>query len=41
MDRGQVKEAVRYYRMAIDSGPENANLRRDYEEALRWLKQQP
>ena len=38
MDRGQVEEAVRYYRMAIDSGPENSKLQKDYEDALRRLK---
>lgn len=39
IERGHVKEAVRYFRMAIDSGPENANLRRDYEAALQSLEQ--
>ena len=38
VDRGQVEEAVRYYRMAIDSGPENSKLQKDYEDALRRLK---
>ncbi len=38
LDRGQVEEAVRYYRMAIDSGPENSKLQKDYEDALRRLQ---
>lgn len=40
-DRGQVKEAAHYFRLAIDNGPENSNLRRDYEDTLRRLEQQP
>lgn len=38
LDRGQAKEAVSYFRMAIDSGPENPSLRRDYEAALKMLE---
>ena len=38
MDRGQVEDAVRYYRMAIESGPENSKLQQDYQDALRRVK---
>jgi hypothetical protein len=38
IDRGQIEEAIRYYRMAIESGPEDPSLRRDYENALKMLE---
>ncbi len=38
MDRAQVEEAIRYYRMALESGPEDPSLRRDYENALKRLE---
>ena len=38
MDRAQIEEAIRYYRMAIESGPEDPSLRRDYENALKRLE---
>ncbi|MDH3655513.1 MAG: hypothetical protein OEN21_14695 [Myxococcales bacterium] len=38
IDRAQVEEAIRYYRMAIESGPEDPSLRRDYENALKRLE---
>lgn len=41
LDRGQAKEAAHYFRLAIDNGPENSNLRRDYEDTLRRLEEQP
>lgn len=37
-DRGQIEEAIRYYRMAIESGPEDPSLQRDYENALKMLE---
>jgi len=39
MDRGQIEEAIRYYWMAIESGPEDPSLQRDYENALKMLEQ--
>ena len=38
IDRAQIEEAIRYYRMAIESGPEDPSLRRDYENALKMLE---
>jgi len=38
IDRGQIEEAIRYYRMAIENGPENPSLQRDYENALKILE---
>jgi len=34
-DRGQTGEAINYYRMAIENGPENPSLQRDYENTLK------
>lgn len=37
LERGEIKEATRYFRMAIDNGPEDPALQRDYEHALAML----
>lgn len=39
IERDQLEEAVRYFDMAMKSGPENERLRHDYEKALRSLEQ--
>ena len=36
--RDQIEEAVRFFRMAIENGPENSSLRRDYQFALKELE---
>lgn len=41
IDRGQLEDAIRYYRMAIEAGPENPGLQRDYDIALRMLAREP
>ncbi|MBT8108227.1 MAG: hypothetical protein KJP17_08335 [Gammaproteobacteria bacterium] len=38
VDRGQIEDAARYYRLAIDKGPPNPSLERDYRLALRQLE---
>ena len=38
MDRGQIEDAVRFYRMAVESGPENPLLWHDYEMAIKLLE---
>ncbi|MBT8083466.1 MAG: hypothetical protein KJO56_13660 [Gammaproteobacteria bacterium] len=38
IDRGDWDAALRYYRMAIESGPENPRLERDYRLALRQVE---
>lgn len=38
-ERGQLGEAIRYYRIAIENGPKNTSLQRDYENALKLLNQ--
>ena len=38
MDRGQIEDAVRFYRMAIENGPEHPLLRHDYEMATKLLE---
>lgn len=35
--RDQIEEAIRFFRMAIENGPENSSLRRDYKFALKEL----
>lgn len=37
--RGRIEDAVRYYRIAIENGPQNSSLQRDYENALMLLNQ--
>lgn len=39
VDRGQHEEAAHYYRMAIESGPSNPGLERDYRLTLRRLEE--
>ena len=36
--RDQIEEAVRFFRMAIENGPENSSLQRDYKFALKELE---
>jgi hypothetical protein len=36
--RNQIEEAVRFFRIAIENGPENPSLQRDYKFALKQLK---
>jgi len=38
MDRGQIEDAVRFYRMAIENGPEHPLLRHDYEMTTKLLE---
>ncbi len=38
VDRGQYDEAARFYRLAIDSGPSNPGLERDYRLTLRKIE---
>ena len=38
IDRAEIEEAIRYYRMALESGPEDPSLRRDYENTLKRLE---
>jgi len=38
IDRGHIEEAIRYFRMAIENGPEDPSLQRDYENALKMSK---
>ena len=37
LERGEIEEATRYFRMAIETGPEDPSLHRDYETALAML----
>jgi len=38
MDRGQIEHAVRFYRMALENGPEDPRLQYEYEVATRLLE---
>ena len=38
MDRGQIEDAVLFYRMAVEQGPEDPRLRHDYEVAAKLLE---
>ena len=38
IDRGDWDAALRYYRMAIESGPYNPRLERDYKQGLRQVE---
>ncbi|MDJ0779923.1 MAG: carbohydrate binding domain-containing protein [Gammaproteobacteria bacterium] len=38
-DRDQLQKSIRYFRMAIDSGPSNPELQRDYEKTLQRIEQ--
>jgi hypothetical protein len=39
-ERDQLQEAVGYFQMAVENGPKNPSLQKDYEKALRSLEEQ-